>query len=59
MKQELVLVSLKSPSETRPINCVGSKLKDLEVSSLNQSALISSLLYRKYMRDLYTFVQGI
>ena len=59
MKQELVLVLLKSPSETRPINHVGSKLKDLEVSSLNQSALISSLLYRKYMRDLYTFVQEI
>ena len=58
VKQELILVLLRSPSETRPINRIGSKLKDLEVLSLNQSASISSLQYCMYMWDLYTFVQG-
>ena len=37
----------KSPSETRPINHVGSKLKGMLATSLNQSASISSLLYSK------------
>ena len=36
---------VKSPSETRPINCIGSELKGILTTSLNQSASISSLPY--------------
>ena len=53
-KREVDLGIVESPSETRPINHVGSKLKGILATSLNQSALISSLPYRKYMQDLYT-----
>ena len=38
---------VKSPSETRPINRIGSKLKGMLATSLNQSASISSLPYSK------------
>ena len=38
---------VESPSETRPINRIGSKLKGMLATSLNQSASISSLPYSK------------
>jgi len=38
---------VESPSETRPINHIGSKLKGILATSLNQSASISSLPYSK------------
>ena len=46
MKQSVLGIA-KSPSETRPINCIGSKLKGMLAISLNQSASISSLSYCK------------
>ena len=38
---------VKSPSETRPINHIGSKLKGMLATTLKQSVSISSLLYSK------------
>ena len=50
---------VKSPSETRPISCVGSKLKGILATSLNQSVSISSLLYSKvHMELIYVHSTG-
>ena len=60
MKQGLVLVLSKSPSETRPINCVGSKLKDLEVSSFKPKCInIKSTVQEVHVRLIYVHTRDI
>ena len=60
MKQELVLVLSKSPSETRPINRIGSKLKDLEVSSFKPKCVnIKSTVQEVHARLIYVRTRDI